>query len=186
MQNWFLRFKNLNLFFAFAMKQLILVRHAKTEALTDAENDFERKLKKRGHKDARLVSDYLIGKGVAPDLIISSPAVRALQTAKIMAGAFNIPESDVKKAPFIYGGFSNEEFINHIDELSGDAGSVMVVGHNPEIALTAVELTAENFFHFPTTATVVLNFSAGSWSQITGGQGKIQLFVYPKELKNKK
>ena len=168
------------------MKQLILVRHAKTEPLTDAENDFERKLKKRGHKDSRLVSDYLIGKGVAPDVIISSPAVRALQTAKILAGAFNIPESDVKEAPFIYGGFTNDEFITQIADMGGDAGSVMVVGHNPEIALMAVELTGENFFHFPTTATVVLNFSATSWSEIQVGQGKNQLFVYPKELKGKK
>ncbi len=168
------------------MKQLILVRHAKTEPLTDAENDFERKLKKRGHKDARLVSDYLIGKGVVPDVIVSSPAVRALQTAKIMAGAFNIPESSVKEAPFIYGGFTNEEFIIQITDMAGDAGSVMIVGHNPEIALMAVELTGENFFQFPTTATVVLNFSATSWSEIQVGQGKIQLFVYPKELKSKK
>lgn len=168
------------------MKQLILVRHAKTEPLTDAENDFERKLKKRGHKDARLVSDYLIGKNVAPDVIISSPAVRALQTAKIMAGAFSIPESDVKEASFIYGGFTNEEFIDQMAELGGDTDSVMVVGHNPEIALMAVKLTGENFFHFPTTATVVLNFSAPRWSEIKIGQGKNQLFVYPKELKDKK
>jgi phosphohistidine phosphatase len=70
--------------------------------------------------------------------------------------------------------------------MAGDAESVMVVGHNPEIAMTAVELSGERFFHFPTTATIVLNFSATHWGDIKSGQGRVQLFVYPKELKNKK
>jgi phosphohistidine phosphatase len=78
------------------MKRLILVRHAKTEPVTDADSDFTRQLKKRGHKDARMIADHLIGKTMVPEVIISSPAHRALQTARIMAGSFNIPESEIK------------------------------------------------------------------------------------------
>ncbi|MFO8002176.1 MAG: histidine phosphatase family protein [Marinilabilia sp.] len=168
------------------MKQLILVRHAKTEPLTDANNDYERQLKKRGQKDTRLVSDHLIGKQITPQMIITSPAKRALQTAKIMAGAFNVPESEIKEEPFIYGGFTIDEFIGNIAGIAGESGSVMVVGHNPEIALMAIQLSGEDFFHFPTTATVVINFSVSHWEDIQARQGRIGLFVYPKELKNKK
>lgn len=168
------------------MKRLILVRHAKTEPLTDADSDFERQLKKRGHKDARLVSDHLTGKRIVPDLIISSPAQRALQTARIMAGAFSIPESGIIEAPFIYEGFTIDEFTAQIARLAGNKDSVMVVGHNPEIALMAIQYTEDNYFNFPTTATAVINFSVSQWSDIKPRQGRTETFLYPKELKGKK
>jgi phosphohistidine phosphatase len=168
------------------MKRLILVRHAKTEPLTDAENDFSRQLKKRGHKDARMIADHLIGKSLVPDIVISSPARRALQTARIMAGSFSIPEADVREVPFIYDGFALDELVSKIAELSGDKDSVMVVGHNPDIALMAIQFAGDNFFHFPTSATAVIGFSVSEWSQIKAGAGRTEMFVYPKELKGKK
>jgi phosphohistidine phosphatase len=168
------------------MKRLMLVRHAKTESLMDAESDFERQLKKRGHKDARLVSDHLIGKLMVPDLIISSPAARALQTARIMAGAFNIPEADIVENPLIYDGFSVDDLLDSIAKVAADENSVMVVGHNPDIPHFAVQLTGDNFFHFPTSSTVIVGFSVSNWSDIKARHGRTELFVYPKKLKSNK
>lgn len=168
------------------MKRLILVRHAKTEPLTDADSDFSRQLKKRGHKDARMISDHLIGKSLVPDLIISSPARRTLQTAQIMAGAFSIPESEITAVSFIYDGFSLDELVNEISSLASDKETVMVIGHNPDIALMAIQLSGDNFFHFPTSATAVIGFTVSEWSQIKAGAGRTEMFVYPKELKGKK
>jgi phosphohistidine phosphatase len=167
------------------MKKLILVRHAKTEPLTDAENDFERRLKKRGCKDARLVSDYLIGKDIKPGLIISSPARRALQTAQIMAGAFSLPESEIIEASFIYDGFSIERLIKKIEELAVGEDSLMVVGHNPDIALMAIQFAGDNLFNYPTAATSVISFSVSDWHEIGRGKGKTELFITPKDLKKK-
>ncbi len=168
------------------MKRLLLVRHAKTEPITDADSDFTRQLKKRGHKDARMIADHLIGNSMVPEMIISSPAHRALQTAKIMAGSYNIPESEIKEIPFIYNGFTLEELVKEIASIAGDKDSVMVVGHNPDIALMAIQFSGENFFHFPTSATAVISFSASEWSQIKAGTGRADMFVFPKELKGKK
>jgi phosphohistidine phosphatase len=168
------------------MKRLILVRHAKTEPLTDADSDFTRQLKKRGHKDARMIADHLIGKTMVPEMIISSPAHRTLQTARIMAGSFSIPESEIKEVPFIYDGFSLEELVSEIASIAGDKDSVMVVGHNPDIALMAIQFSGEKFFHFPTSATSVIGFSVSEWSQIKAGTGRADMFIYPKELKGKK
>ncbi len=168
------------------MKRLILVRHAKTEPLTDAENDFSRQLKRRGHKDARMIADHLIGKTMVPDVIISSPAHRALQTARIMAGSFSIPESEIKEVPFIYNGFSLEELAKEIATIAGDKDSVMVVGHNPDIALMSIQFAGDNFFNFPTSATAVIGFTVSEWSQIKAGTGRTEMFVFPKELKGKK
>jgi phosphohistidine phosphatase len=122
------------------MKRLILVRHAKTEPLTEADSDFDRQLKKRGHKDSRLISDHLIGKSMVPQVIVSSPAVRAMQTARIMAGAFSIPESEIVQVPGIYDGLTHEELISHVYQNAPDSQSVMVVGHNPDIAIMAMKL----------------------------------------------
>lgn len=168
------------------MKRLILVRHAKTEPITDADSDFSRQLKKRGHKDARMIADHLIGKLMVPEVIISSPARRTMQTARIMAGSFSIPESEIKEVPFIYDGFSLEELVREIASLAGDKDSVMVVGHNPDIALMAIQFAGENFFNFPTSATAVIDFSVSEWSQLKAGTGRADMFVYPKELKGKK
>ncbi len=168
------------------MKRLILVRHAKTEPLTDAESDFKRQLKKRGHKDSRLISDHLIGSQIVPGVIISSPATRAYQTACIMAGAFSIPESEIKKAPFIYHGIDANRLIEEIDKMAGDEDSVMVVGHNPDIAMMASRLSGNDFFDYPTSATVVMNFPVSKWSEVKAGTGEVELFLYPKKLKRKK
>lgn len=168
------------------MKRLILVRHAKTEPLTDADSDFERQLKRRGHKDARLISDHLIGKRIVPEVIISSPAIRAIQTARIMAGAFSIPESEIIDAPFIYEGFSVDRFISGIAQMAGKYDSVMVVGHNPDIALMAIQLAGDNFFNYPTSATASIVFTVTEWDQIKPGSGRTEMFVFPRELKEKK
>lgn len=168
------------------MKRLILVRHAKTEPLTEADSDFNRQLKKRGHKDSRLISDHLIGRSMVPQAIVSSPAVRAMQTARIMAGAFSIPESEIVQVPGIYDGLTHEELVSYVNQNAPNSQSVMVVGHNPDIATMAMKFAGENFFHFPTTATAVIAFSGNEWDEIKPGGGRTELFVYPKELKEKK
>ncbi|PWE00794.1 SixA phosphatase family protein [Marinilabilia rubra] len=168
------------------MKRLILVRHAKTQPLTEAESDFDRKLKKRGRKDIRLISDHLIGNNKIPEIIISSPAVRAMQTAKILAGAFSIPESKIVQVPGIYDGLTHEELVTHVNQAGIASQSVMVVGHNPDIATMAMKLSGDDFFHFPTAATAVIAFSVSEWDEIKPHSGRTELFVYPKELKSKK
>ena len=168
------------------MKRLILVRHAKTEPLTEANSDFERKLKKRGYKDSRLVADHLIGKNLVPQAIISSPAIRAMQTARIMAGSFSIPENDIHQVPGIYDGVAFEELIRHVNQNALDDETVMVVGHNPDIASMAMRFGGDNFFHFPTAAVAAIIFPVNRWEDITPGSGRTELFVYPKELKDSK
>ncbi|WP_044117963.1 SixA phosphatase family protein [Alkaliflexus imshenetskii] len=166
------------------MKRLILVRHAKTEPLTDALSDFERQLKKRGHNDARLVANELKDKGFCPDTIISSPAVRAIQTARVFADVFEIPALQIKQAGFIYDGETTAGLLSGITSMAGGEETVLVVGHNPDIAMLSMRLTGEAFAHFPTTATLVIAFSASTWSDISVGTGRAEYFVYPRLLKD--
>ena len=165
------------------MKRLILVRHAKTEPLTDALSDFERQLKKRGHNDARLVANELRDKGFCPETILSSPAVRAIQTARVFADVFEIPALGIKQAGFIYDGDTTEGLLSGITSMLNEENTALVVGHNPDIAMLSMRLTGESFVHFPTTATLVIGFSASKWSEISVGTGRTEYYIYPRQLK---
>lgn len=168
------------------MKKLILVRHAKTEPLTDAASDFERKLKKRGLNDAALVAADLKARGYVPDVLIASPAKRAIQTAQVYAGVFGIQEDDIQQSMFVYDGDTTARMLDAIAGLAGNAETVMVVGHNPDMATLSMLLTREDFFHYPTCASSVIAFSITDWKDMNVGQGKSEYFVYPRILKNNK
>src|SRR6185503_19133772 len=84
------------------MKSLILVRHAKSSWKHPELKDIERPLKKRGLRDAPVIGKVLKELHVKPDVIISSPAERALATAKILAGELGLGKSDIKEEPNLY------------------------------------------------------------------------------------
>ncbi|MDG5800841.1 histidine phosphatase family protein [Marinilabiliaceae bacterium ANBcel2] len=168
------------------MKRLILVRHAKTEPMSDAGSDYSRKLKKRGHKDAAIVSQHLQQKGYTPDAIISSPATRALQTAEIFAETYDIDSSEIREAPFLYDGETTIGFLAGIaSEAQAGEETLMVVGHNPDMAMLSMRLTNKEFFNFPTCAVTVINFSVNEWSDMQARSGRAEYFIYPKKLKEK-
>ncbi len=165
------------------MKKLILIRHAKTETVVAGQNDFLRVLKPRGTSDALLMAEKLKEHSIKPDLIVSSPAKRAEQTALLFAQAFHYPIEKIDRQQFIYDGYTSGEFVAFLNQQPDDCEQILVIGHNPEIAMLAINLTDGNFFHFPTTATVVINFDTDSWKNANSREGKTELFIYPKQFK---
>jgi phosphohistidine phosphatase len=165
------------------MKRLILVRHSKAEDMQSHHDDRDRNLKPKGNKDARLIAEKLLEESVHPQLMISSPARRAAQTAAIMADSFGYQKNNIVYHDFLYEGYTSGEFVTFINKQSNDIDEIIVVGHNPEIAMLAINLTGGNFFHFPTTATVVIRFNTDSWEEVNSRQGKTEMFLYPKMLK---
>lgn len=165
------------------MKKLILIRHSKTENQVAGQNDYFRILKPRGHNDARLIAEKLKERGIQPDLLISSPAKRAEQTANIFAQTFNYPADKIALHQFIYDGYTSGQFVTFLNQQPDELDQICVIGHNPEIAMLAINLTDGNFFHFPTTATVVINFHVDSWKEVNSREGKTELFIYPKQFK---
>jgi phosphohistidine phosphatase len=166
------------------MKKVVLIRHSKTEALHSGISDFDRPLKPRGRKDAELIAMALMEKGYVPDLIISSPAVRALETAQIMATSCNQNEQNIRQESFIYDGYTTDDFIRFLSETKKEHNTIYVIGHNPDIALMAINLTEDNFFHFPTTAAAVIQFNCQSWKEVSPREGKTEFYINPKMLKD--
>jgi len=165
------------------MLKLILVRHAKTEPLTDAGSDFQRNLKKRGWSDARLVAETLLKSSYRPDKIIASPATRAWQTATVFAGVFGFKEEDIVSARFLYDGDTTAGMLDGLADLAGQAKTLLVVGHNPDMAMLTMHLSNVRPERFPTTASAVISFSLSAWHDVNVNTGRMELLLIPKKLK---
>lgn len=166
------------------MKQIVLIRHSKTEVIYEGIGDFERNLKTRGRKDAQLVTKHIKEKGFSPDLLISSSANRAHQTTEEIAKVFNYPQDKIITESFLYDGYTTSEFLNYISKLDNTVESVWIVGHNPDIALIAMNLTNDDFFHYPTSGTAIISFNVDNWNKIEAREGKSVYFITPRQLKD--
>ena len=123
------------------MKTLLLTRHAKTVSGGAGMSDFDRNLADRGPKDIVLVARELISLKYVPDLIISSPALRAMQTAELFSRAFAYPESQIKYLNYLYSYFDVNQVIEDIVDMAPEAKLVQVIGHNPSIPEIGADLT---------------------------------------------
>jgi phosphohistidine phosphatase len=147
------------------MKTLILVRHAKSSWDDPALNDRDRPLNGRGKKDAPAMGERLAKLGLHPDLILTSPAVRALTTAELIAKALDYKRKNILVDERIYGA-EPEELLKLIHALSDEVNCAMLFGHNPELS----ELTqafSPAISHLPTCAVVEMHFEASAWPQIS-------------------
>jgi len=165
------------------MKQLILSRHAKTEVIRYDISDFERNLTQRGINDSALVSNHLFDKGVQTDLIISSPANRAIATARLFAHRFDIQLDRIVQVDQLYDGFSTQEFLEMLQEKANHHERLWVFGHNPDIASWASKLLDEGYLHVPTGTAIGIEFDVDNWSEIDARSGKLIHYTTPKMLK---
>ena len=160
------------------MKTLYLARHAKSSWKHPELSDIERPLNKRGKRDAPIIGNLLKEKGVNPDILISSPAVRARKTAATIAGIIDYPKSEILIDENIYES-SSSELINVIQGFDDKYNSIMMFGHNPGFTMLNNYLTESFIDNIPTCGVVGIRFNS-SWKKIKGASGKAFFFIYPK------
>jgi len=163
------------------MKRIIVVRHAKAVPY-GYDDDYNRPLTDRGLKDARKVSAHLLTLDVRPDLIIASPAARALQTAEVFSDVMNFPVADIIQEPGLYMDFSTGEFVDYVRELDNRHETICVFGHNPGISYYASRLAVDFHGDMPTCSTVGVDFMVDTWSKIESRAGITAFHIYPKML----
>jgi phosphohistidine phosphatase len=146
------------------MKTLFLVRHAKSSRDDPSLADRARPLNDRGLHDAPMMGQRLSRSGTKPDRIVSSPALRALTTAQLIADAIGFPRQDIAIDDSIYES-SPERLLAVIRGLDHKLDCVMVVGHNPEFAELAHRLAPE-ITEMPTCAVAEFRFDARAWADV--------------------
>lgn len=164
------------------MKRLYLVRHAKSDWNHPGLDDFDRPLSKRGMRDAPKMGEYLVEQRISPQIIVSSPARRAHETAISLAAPMQIPPSDFVKDNRIYAAAAST-LIAIIHEWDNTWEHVMMVGHNPGMADIAAVLTGENVGHIPTCTVMGLNLDVASWDDVAQSCGTQWLKIVPKAIR---
>lgn len=161
------------------MKTILIMRHAKSDWDSEARTDHERPLNKRGRRDAPRMGAWLKEQDLVPELIISSTAVRARQTAEGVIDGSGY-EGDWEQTRDFYHA-EPEAYLTRLAQLPDDLTRVMVVGHNPGIEELIELLTDES--PMVTTANIgQVALSIETWTEITAVQGKLVNFWQPRLL----
>jgi len=161
------------------MKTLSLLRHAKSSWDDPALDDFDRPLNPRGRRDAPEMGRRLKARGEIPDLIISSPARRALATARMVAREVGIPEARIIEEASLYHAGAGT-ILSIVRSLESLAGHLMLVGHNPGFNDVANSLSEARIDNLPTAALFQVEFDVDDWSDVAPGQGRFVRFDSPK------
>jgi len=160
------------------MKRLILVRHGKSSWEHEV-NDDKRPLIKRGIKDGKFISKAFEKFFNKPAIVWSSPAVRALETAKIFKGKLQIEDQDFFIRTGLYT-FDKNDLLKEIESCDSQVQTLMVFGHNPAMTGLVNQLGNRYFENIPTTGLTVIDFETESWKELK--KGKTILNLFPKDL----
>jgi len=163
------------------MRYLFLIRHAKSSWNVPGLRDFDRPLNERGLHDAPLMAELLQAQKIRPDLIVSSPAKRAITTARFFAEGLGFaPESIVQNAN-IYDAFATD-ILQIISELPNSAQTVFLFGHNPTFTDVANRFTDQFIGNIPTCGVVCIESSASEWTDFSAGNARVIAQLFPKEV----
>ena len=162
-------------------KTLIFMRHAKSDWSIPGQKDFDRILNNRGFNDAPRMGRRLMEMGIKPDLVISSPAIRAKTTAEYVCEQLKYDIESINYNDEVYEA-SVRSLLIIINNISDDHNCVIIFGHNPTHTYLAEYLTKEVIGNIPTCGAVCVEFEFDSWKLISEGTGKMKWFEYPKGL----
>ena len=163
------------------MKILLVLRHAKSSWDSDASDDHERPLSRRGERDAPRVGALLRVEKLLPELIVSSDAVRARMTAEAAAEAAGYAGEIVFEPRLYHAGA--EDIVAVLRSLpNGAGGVVMIVGHNPGLEELIARVTGEEH-QLPTAALAKIALPIAAWRDLRpSSRGSLVELWRPKDL----
>jgi phosphohistidine phosphatase len=161
------------------MKTLYLLRHAKSSWKEPGLEDFDRPLNDRGRAAAPLVGRFIRKRQLTVDLLLSSPAARARQTAALVREAAGL-SAEVLYDERIYEADA-ERLLEVVSQAAESADALMLVGHNPGMEELLGTLTGERR-EMPTAALACVVLDVEKWGKTRAGAGRLEWLVRPKEL----
>ncbi|MEE9135619.1 MAG: histidine phosphatase family protein [Gammaproteobacteria bacterium] len=160
-------------------KRITLLRHAKSSWKDASVADRDRPLNRRGSKSAPDMGKRLADRGVRPSLLLTSPAKRARETARLIARELNYPLEFIQSESELY--LATPETILQVVARQDDGfNDVMLFGHNPGITELANQLGDRNIDNVPTCGVVGIELDVQEWAEIVAADGKTVFFDYPK------
>lgn len=163
------------------MKNLMLVRHAKASWEEPGIADADRKLVPKGIKRTKQVVEFLQQRGVSVGLMVSSPAVRAYETARLIAEGLQYPVSKIRIERKLYDSYY-DRILDVIYATPNEVDSLMLFGHNPTFTQLANLFLHPGIDNLPTTGIVCVSFAVDKWELIPSVEPKQEFVVFPKML----
>lgn len=160
-------------------KKLLIIRHAKSDWNNPGQPDFDRPLNHRGEKNAPQMAKRLLKKGIIPQLLLSSPAKRAITTAKYFAEAFDIKKSEILREEKIYEAMPST-LLKIVNRLDNDLELVALFGHNPGLTELLNYLCDAGISNIPTCGMALIEFPFDDWKMISSNTGELRFYDYPK------
>jgi phosphohistidine phosphatase len=164
------------------MKKLYIIRHSQAVEMAPDFSDFNRCLSDYGVQKATAIASHLAPDLSEVDLILSSPACRALETAKIFAENLDYPVSDIVQLPALYHFGDTDQAIEIISHVEDDVETLMLFGHNPTFNALCWDLCKEFREGMPTSSVVGISFNTKSWSKVVNKGGKLLTYLTKKSL----
>ena len=165
------------------MKVLTLLRHAKSSWRDSSLADHERPLNRRGERDAPEMARRINEAAIRPSLIVSSPAIRAWTTAKIVAKEISYPTEFLQREAELYLA-SRNSLLDVIAEQDVGFNSIMVVGHNPGLTEFANFLVPGLTNNLPTCGVVSVAIDTDSWDLRRQAAVELKMHDYPKKVQS--
>jgi phosphohistidine phosphatase len=164
------------------VKTLTILRHAKSSWDHPDLVDFDRPLNRRGNRDAPTMGQRMKAAGIRPSLIVSSPAVRAWTTAKLVAAELTYPVEFLQREGDLYHAGTDRLFdvISRQDE---GFNSIVLVGHNPGLTDLANKLIPGLTSNLPTAGFVSVLVDTDTWDLHGRRSAELIAYDYPKRRK---
>lgn len=161
------------------MKQVILMRHAKSSWEDYSLTDHQRGLNERGKSDSPIIANEIKKRGILPQVVYSSDSTRTRETFKLIDKVLNTKESHFHSTLYMA---SEEDILETIQGADDTADTILILAHNPGIT-DAFDYLANVFIdNVPTCGAGCLQFDVNSFEDIEIGTGKLVYFIYPKML----
>lgn len=164
------------------MKTVYVVRHAKSSWEEYGLSDHDRPLLPIGEKKTRRIVKFLKENDITPELLKSSSAVRAFETANIIADGLGYPLDKIVKESNLYHA-SSDSIFDELFVLPDTINSVMIFGHNPTFTYFVNKFLSSPIDNLPTSGVVSITFETDKWEKIGMVDFKVNFVVTPKMLK---
>ena len=162
------------------MKTITIFRHAKSSWDQPNLNDHDRPLNKRGERDAPIMGERMKNAGIRPSLILSSTAVRAWKTAKIIADQIAYPREFLQREPGLYHAGLNKLY-DVIAAQDEGFNSITIVGHNPGLTDLANDLIPNVTVNLPTAGFISVLVDSDDWDLRIQNSARLIEYDYPKK-----
>lgn len=163
----------------FVRRTLLILRHGKSEWGAEYGSDFERPLAKRGRKAAKFMGGYIAKQGYGPRLVVSSPANRALSTAKLVQK--ELDDVELQQDERVYMA-DHEDLYDVLEGVPDNLECVLVVGHNPGLEDLVADLCGSDDAFLRTCSLAVIKLGKCSWDNVASASGKLAGLFHPREL----